>query len=407
MKIYRFFLTRIFLTKPILAISALVLLLMANYTAFSTARSVISTREGYEQVAHFNMKGTFIANLDPDSTVDVDNISKASIQHVYDLLDSQYQYAFYTDGYMTNLANSRDVEVPVSYMNQRYNDLNGFPIAQGKGLTFHDNVGQGDVIPVLVGKGLTDDYPLGTQFTLHDPALDRELTVKVAGVIAKNASYSNFYALDSKQYYNFSVVMPVTSTFIEQADVGFKVNGLMDLIVTDTDRRDVSELGAFIDKTIGAKFNFSSQQDNMNFYNEYFVSSLSFLTVVSSVLLIIIIVLSVFSALIGMRVMVRDFTINLLVGLSYGKLRRIFFVYYAGLSFIALLAVFAMTSYSRYGAWRRKDASFMTYGVGGLIGMDWLALLVALLFDLLLVTLVAQFITWRLRRVPISVGVLQ
>ena len=49
----------------------------------------------------------------------------------------------------------------------------------------------------------------------------------------------------------------------------------------------------------------------------------------------------------------------------------------------------------------------MTYGCAGLIGMDWLALLVALLLDLFLVTVVVQTISWRLRRVPISVGVLQ
>ena len=39
---------------------------------------------------------------------------------------------------------------------------------------------------------------------------------------------------------------------------------------------------------------------------------------------------------------------------------------------------------------------------GGMIRVDWLALLVASLFGLLLVTLVARLITWRLSRVPIS-----
>jgi hypothetical protein len=49
----------------------------------------------------------------------------------------------------------------------------------------------------------------------------------------------------------------------------------------------------------------------------------------------------------------------------------------------------------------------MTYGFAGLIPMDWLALLAAFIFDALLVFLIAQVVTWRLKRIPISVGVLQ
>ena len=49
----------------------------------------------------------------------------------------------------------------------------------------------------------------------------------------------------------------------------------------------------------------------------------------------------------------------------------------------------------------------MVYGLWGMIRMDWLALLVASLFDLLLVAPVAQLITWRLRHVPNALGVLQ
>ena len=407
MKIFYFFLTRIFLRKPIFAIGTLTLLFLANYIVFSTARTVFSAREGYEQMARINAEGTFMANLDPDATVDVDSSSKESIQSVYDVLDDRYEYAFYTDGYITDLANSHGVEVPVGYMNQRYNELNGFSVAKGDGLTFDYSLDQGEAIPVLVGRGLADDYPLGSQFRMHDPASGRELTVRVVGIIAENSSHSNFYALDSKQYYNFSVVMPVNRAFIEQADASFKLNGLMDLILVNTNRAGVSELGAYVDRTIGVKFNYYSQQDNIDFYNQYFVSSMSFLSVVSSLLLALIIVLSVWGSLASVRVMVRDFTINLLVGLSYAKVRRLFCSYYIGLSSLTLLAVLAMTSYSRYGAWESKDASFMTYGLVGLIGMDWLALLVALLFDLLLVVVVVETITWRLRRVPISVGVLQ
>lgn len=407
MKAFHFFLTRIFIRKPIFAIGTLTLLFLANYTVFSMARTVFSAREGYEQMARINAEGTFMANLDPDATVDVDSSSKESIQSVYDVLDDRYEYAFYTDGYITDLANSHGVEVPVGYMNQRYNELNGFSVAKGDGLTFDYSLDQGEAIPVLVGRGLADDYPLGSQFTMHDPALGRELTVRVAGIITENSSHSIIYAPDLKQYHNFSVVMPVNRAFIEQADAPFKLNGLMDLILVDADRTGVSELGAYVDRTIGVKFNYYSRQDNIDFYNQYLVSSTSSLLVVSGALLVLIIVLSVWGSLASVRVMVRDFTINVLVGLSYAKVRRLLFSYYAGLSLLALLAVLAIAAYSRYDAWQGKSAFLMTYGCAGLIGMDWLALLVALLLDLFLVTVVVQTISWRLRRVPISAGVLQ
>ena len=90
----------------------------------------------------------------------------------------------------------------------------------------------------------------------------------------------------------------------------------MDLILVNTDRTGVSELGAYVDRTIGVKFNYYSRQDNIEFYNQYLVSSTSSLLVVSGALLVLIIVLSVWGSLASVRVMVRDFTINVLIGLS-------------------------------------------------------------------------------------------
>lgn len=113
----------------------------------------------------------------------------------------------------------------------------------------------------------------------------------------------------------------------------------------------------------------------------------------SGILLVLIIVLSVWSPLISVRVQMRDFTINVMAGLSYGRLRRLFCAYYVGLFLIALLAVLAMAAYSRHGYWRKKTAFLMAYDVWGMIRLDWLALLVVSLFDLLPVALVARLFT--------------
>ena len=142
MKVFRFFLSRVFLNKPILVACVLLLLFMANYIAFSTARTIVSTQEGVAEMARLDANGTFIANLDPDSDIDPSGISDESLQEVYGLLGRKYEYALFTDGYISSLPNSQGVEVPVSYLNQRYDELNGFAISEGSGLHFdHDPAG--------------------------------------------------------------------------------------------------------------------------------------------------------------------------------------------------------------------------------------------------------------------------
>lgn len=407
MKVFSFFLRRMFFAKPLMAVVTLVLLLMVNYMTFTTARTVFSTLEGRQEVAHITQPGTFIQNVDPNSQFDLDKITEQSLQSVYDYLAKNHSYALYTDGYIVDLPNSAHVEVPISYMNKAYNDLNGFDVADGKGLSFDYDLGENKPISVLVGSGLAKDYPIGTNFTIKDPALERELSFVVTGVLSKDASHSNFYALDSKQYYNFSVVVPVNEAFIRQAKIAFKLNGVMDIIVTNTDRASVNELGENLFRTIHAKFNYFSQEENSAVYYSQFRSSLIFLVLATLVLLSIIIVVSVWSSLVNARLMIREFTLNLLVGLGYSKLSRICYTYYALIAGLSLASIGGLAAYSRYRFWQKRDVYFMTYGVGGLIQMDWLAMLVTLIMDIVVVALVSSILTSRLKRVPISVGVLQ
>ncbi|MCD4557721.1 hypothetical protein [Schaalia sp. lx-100] len=386
----------------------LVLLLMANYIAFSTTRTIVSTNEGYSQVSRLNSAGVYIANLDPKSDIDIDSIAAQSMQDVYDRLNNNYQYGLFTDGYIVDLRNRNGIKVPVAYMNEKYADLNPFEYVDGSGLTFQYSLETETVLPVLVGKGLAEEYPVGAQFSVHDPVLDRNIEFRVSGILRQNSAHSNLYALDSKQYYNFSIVVPVNETFIKQASIPFKINGLMDLVVTDTNKEGISKLADCIYKTVGIKLNFFSQQENIDFYNEYFVSSLWFLFIVAAILLAIIVLVSVWSSLVAVKLMIKDFAINLLVGLSYRGIRKIFYGYYVMLSSISLAGICAVATCYRYQSWISKDPLFITCGfAGGLIMMDWVALLVTLLSNLLFSLIIVQVLMWRIKRVPISVGVLQ
>ena len=88
MKIFKFFISKIFLRKAILGIAMILLLFMANYTTFTAARSVLSTFQGYQETKYINQDGIYIANLDPYSPIDMGMIDKSGTQAVYDYLNN-------------------------------------------------------------------------------------------------------------------------------------------------------------------------------------------------------------------------------------------------------------------------------------------------------------------------------
>lgn len=405
MKIFKFFISKIFLRKAILGIAMILLLFMANYTTFTAARSVLSTFQGYQETKYINQDGIYIANLDPYSPIDMGMIDKSGTQAVYDYLNNNFDYAFYTDGFMVSVPNTDDMEISLGYMNEAYYKLNQFELSQGTDLDFDYQFDE--EIPVLIGKGLSKTYPIGSIIKIEESVLERPLTLRVQGILKPNANHSNFYALNSKTYYNFSILVPVNEEFINHSNIDLQWNGLMDITILETTKEEVVDLGNVIKDNLGAKFNFFSQQENYDYFNEYYVHSLKIMAVITLALLTIITCFSIWNALISVRLMLKDFTINLLVGLSYSKLRKVFYGYFGILSFINLMIISAFTASNRYGCWLRKDATFATYGLFGLIGMDWLALLVVVLLDVVIGIVIVENMLRKIKKVPISLGVLQ
>lgn len=407
MKVFRFFVSKIFLRKVIPSIGVILLICLSNYVTFIAARTVISTFQGYQETRELKQVGNFIANLDPDSAADFGAIDTNGTQKIYDYLSSHFDYAFYVDGFMVPIPNSYDMEISLCYMNEAYYELNQFQLDEGTGLQFDFQFDGNNEVPILIGKGLSKTYPVGATIELDDPALEQAITLRVQGVLEENAYRSNYNTLNSKSYYNFSIFLPVNEEFINHANLGLQVNGLMDIVILQTTEEKISDLSKVIQDTLGLKLNFFSQQDNYELFSDYYFHSLKIVAVISLILLLIITCLSVWSALVSIRLMLRDLTINLLVGLSYSKLRKIFYSYYGIVFLINLVIVFVFTAVNRYGSWLRKDATFATYGLFGLIGMDWLALLFVVVFDFIIGIIVVECMMWKIKKVPISLGVLQ
>ncbi|WP_214798723.1 ABC transporter permease [Exiguobacterium sp. s50] len=406
MRILHFFITRIFLKRWILVLGMILLLFLANYLSFSATRSIISTAQGYQEIETFNREGNYIANLNPESEADFDRIDIKETRKLYEYLNNNHTYALQADGFTTSLENEHDMEVSFNYINEEAYQLNQFKLAQGDQLNFDYQFKQDD-IPVLIGGGLASTYPVGSKIEITDPVTQQAVDLRVQGVLEKNTHRSNFYAPNSKNYYNFSVIVPVKEPFIQSAGLDLHLNGLMDIVLLDSTKEEATKLNEQIQNNLGLDFNFFSQQENFNYFEDYYVSSLKMISAITLVLLIVIVCLATWNTLISVRLMIKDFTVNLLVGLSYSKLRTIFYSYFAILFSINLVILFAITAFNRYGFWMRKDSIFATYGVFGLISMDWIAFLGVLLIDVIIGVMIVELALKKIKGIPISVGVLQ
>ena len=410
LKVFNFFVKKIFLRKVIVVFSVLLLIFLSNYLIFIAARSTVSTLQGYNEMKKLNKSDNYIANLDPNSEMNMGEIDKNDTENVYAYLkDNNINYALYTDGFITYLPNSYDMEVSFAYLNEEYYNLNKqFEISQGKELDFNYCLDSDEVqIPVLIGKGLSETYPIGSTIKVEEPVLQRDIVLKVQGILKSNVYHSNLYSLSSKQYYNFSVIIPVNEEFLNNSNVGLQLHGLFDIILLQTSKNEIESLHEVMLENLGLEFNFYTQEENFQYFNEYYFSTLKIIAILTTIIIIILTGFAIWSSLASIRMMIKDFTINLFVGLSYSKLRIIIYSYHGLLFFINLIVLFIINSYSRYGSWIRKDASFATFGVFGLIEMDWLALLAVLLFDIIIGIVLVEIMMWRIKKVPISLGVLQ
>lgn len=404
MKILRFFITKIFFKRWLVVLGMIVLLFLANYLSFTAARSVISTFQGYTEIKTMNQNGTFISNLDPNSEINFNEIKINDTKKVYKYLSNNYIYALQADGFISPLHNKHKMEVSFNYLNEKAYKINQFKLSQGTALNFDFNKKE---IPVLVGAGLATTYPVNSIIKVTDPVTHQRVSLKVQGVLKKNTHRSNFYAPNSKNYFNFSVFLPIDKKIIENSDLNFQVNALMDLTLLDSTKKKAMNFSDFIKKTLDIKLNFFSQQENFNYFEEYYFSSLKTIGIITLILLIVIIFLTIWNTLISIRLMIKDFTINLLVGLSYSKLRVLFYSCFGIVFSSNLVIIFGITAFNRYGFWLRKDAGFATYGIFGLISMDWISLLIVLFIDLIIGFIVVEIMMKKIRNIPISIGVIK
>lgn len=352
-------------------------------------------------------ESTYIANLDDTYNADYGKITEEDYRNLYKYIDENYDYALYVDGFVSNLPKIKYLDLTFNYFNNEYYDLNQyiFNLSKGEAIDFNYDFSSGE-IPVYLGKGLEKTYNMGSIINVYDPVLRKNLNYKVVGILKPNVNHSNFYALNSKNYYNFSVFIPVNKDFIFNASSDLYVNGLMDMIILHSNVEETKKLSNYIYDMTGIKLDYNSQQQNEEFFKKYHFSALKAIIIITFVIVSAIIILTIWNALISIRLMIKDFTINLLVGLSYQKLKKILYVLLCGLFSIDILGIILVTAVSRYQFWIEKKATFMTYGFLGLILEDWISIFVVIFINILLGYIITLFSMKKIKNMPISTGLI-
>ena len=181
----------------------------------------------------------------------------------------------------------------------------------------------------------------------------------------------------------------------------------MDIVLLNSTKEKAINLSSYIQDKVGLKFNFFSQQENFEYFEDYYTNSLKIISAITLITLIVLTILAIWNTLMSIRLMIKEFTINLLVGLSYTMLRKIFYSYFGILFSFNVIIVWAITAINRKQSWLTKDANFATYGVFGLIDMDWIALLIVVVIDIIICIVLVEALIKRIKKIPISLGVLQ
>lgn len=171
-------------------------------TAFMTIRSTLLLCDGLREVERINRSGSYTANLfsehgqntDTNNGLpDTDTISDDAFNRVYDFMNDHTDYALYSDGYIAHLSQMPSGNVSVTYLNKQYYQLADFLLYQGTALNFDYLDGENaQEIPVLVGYGVGEKYPVGSRFTIDDFSAGKMRRFRVQGVLKKDNVSSLF-----------------------------------------------------------------------------------------------------------------------------------------------------------------------------------------------------------------------
>lgn len=397
------FMSDSFIKCPLFTLSLIALLIFANFLAFTTVRSIILNIQGLKEVSLWNKKDNYLFNLDPKYNFEsVDN--NLDLNLLFKHLNDNFTYAIEVNGIKSGIRDSKNMEINLEYISKEAYRLNKIDLIKGKHLNYDNNYTK-DPIPVLIGASLEKLFPLDTIFKLKDPTLEKEVTLQVKGVIQGNSYKSLKLAPNTKEYRNFSIVIPINQNFIYDSNELLKVNSIHNLLILDSNDKSVEGLKRYFEK-YNIYLNFYGKNDNDAYFKENFYQSYILISCITTIILVVIIGLALWNTFKYIHLTTKEIILNILVGLSYERLKFVYYSYYIFLSSISSVILFILIAYNRWLHWVNKESNLATYNIWGLLDIDWYALLVVIGINLFVSIIIVELSILKVKRIPLSKGLL-
>lgn len=392
--------------RPIVVLSILAVMVLINILVITAGRGLITSYEGRAQFANLQQKGIYTLNPDPSTDMSAINDDPLVVDEVVNELIAKKDFAMSVGMELPRGTKKLPGGTRVQYVNEGYLDLVPLDLVSGTDAYYTDKFAPGSEIPVIVGYGLESSFPFGTTWEVVDPATGKKVAYKVTGILKKDYSVSNLYSLDSKIYHNHSVVVPVTDDFLSVASTDFKVNALFETILLGETSDSAQEFARFVTKRTNMKMNVLTQQENVQDFYEHLWSALRAISGIVFICLLLLVPIVLWMSSQFVKLTIKAITINLLVGMSYRQLDRLILSGFMVISVVSVIFTALYLIVGRMGNRTDPSSDLYTYGIFGLLPMDWIALLVATGFNLLVSIALCSLVSFRVRRVPISIGVL-
>lgn len=401
-----YLLKNVFLKRIIIVITTIAILFLTNILFFTISRSLVSTHENINKLSELTASDIVVSNFDPTNDFSqITNIPDDKKKDLNTLLDNNFEYGVqYTGMPLENELFGININLLVNLYDENSYGFNNLKVGKGENFTPSDfNINNKNV---LVGANIGEKYPVGSELEIINPLTGEKETVRVKGVLKKNEFIPNYYVIDSKNYMNFTVIYPLENgNPINLQNRYFDV-ALSNIMINGSDKQSIQSLEESIYDNLNLKINFFSQEENLDDFKNSYIKSAILLLVIAIILVVILVLLIYWNALTSIKIMLQDITINMLTGLNYLDFRTSLYLFQSICSFIVAILTYIYALSFRVATIEYQLPNFMTINTLGLLRMDWIGILTTIFLNILIMIIVVEIIMKKIKKIPISLGVL-
>lgn len=402
----------LFRRKALFFIS-IALLFFVNILLFTVIRSIYSVSENMLSLRQFSKQTVYVGN-DQSTAEENDSLfsentlnnSNELAHEVVDYLQTNYSYAI---NWVIDSPYLKQDENNITFRSIDQSSLTMFSmdIMDGQSFTSKGFLESTTNIPVLVGSALSENYPVGTVFHTINPTNEKEESYEVTGVLQDNSFVSSLYAIDSKDYLNYSVIRPITDADKKTINITELVLGLQDLLVFGEDKKGVQNLSSYLKKKLNYTIKFYPQTENFEDFFSQYKAGVAILIGIGILFLGGTIVLIVWNVYISYQLMIREITIRMMVGLSAKTFQRALLISQLCLGMVSIIPVYFYALSMRVVINKSNMTSFKTMNYLGLATMDSVSILILAGIIISTMMISAWTINRKVSKISISLRVLE